>query len=331
MKRMKIDEATQPARRQIEERAMIKNSNNCPIQRSFLRKVFQATPGRFVVALTTVGLICCSVLVYVSANRSAGSSSVRSETRLTTTQPNPAVVARPPGKSNDHVSHSGLWSQLQDAFRALGDRLEKPGKERLTFTGTLEKSVNSQQFSFPFRMIWELPGRLHLEEFSGAQRQVTTFNGSAISKSGSSISQQDQDQVETLVYDSAEHFFIGRAQGQAMRYLGGGFTASGDDEKEPSHDLYEVVDQIRTTSEGREQIKHYYLNSETQLIEKVRYKLQRGGSTVAVEVQLNNWKTYQDQQFPTQIVRLENGVSVLTLTITTAGISPKTEDGLFAN
>jgi hypothetical protein len=234
------------------------------------------------------------------------------------------------GKTRDHVSHAALWSQLQEAFRLLGDRLEKPGKERLTFAGTLEKSMNSQPESFPFRLVWELPGRLRLEEFRGAQPQVTTFDGATLAKLGGSLTQQDQEQIETLLYDSAEHFFVGRAQGQAMRYLGGRFSASGDDETGPVHDLYEVVDRIRTTTEGRQQIKHYYFNSDTQLLEKVRYKLKRGDSTITVEVQLSDWRPYQNQQFPGHLVRLENGEPVFTLKINSVGIGPKVEDGIFA-
>jgi hypothetical protein len=292
---------------------------------------FSSLMRRRALLLTLAAFVCCAGVVmasraFTAKTAEAGTSPSNVEALPSKSNSATAQIAR----SKDHVHRSALWSQLQEAFRLLGDRLEKPGKERLTFAGTLEKSMDSQPESFPFRLVWELPGRLRLEEFRGQQPQVTTFDGATLAKLGGRLSQQDQEQIETLLYDSAEHFFIGRAQGQAMRYLGEGFSESPDDETAPHHELYEVVDRIGTTAEGRQQIKHYYFNSGTRLLDKVRYTLERNGATIAVEVQLTDWRPYQDQQFPGHIVRLENGEPVFSLKITSVGISPKTEDGAFA-
>jgi hypothetical protein len=284
-----------------------------------------------VLAFTVVVFICCAGIVMASRAFTVKTPKpITLNPAFETKTADSTIQTAATGRTRDHVSHGALWSQLQEAFRILGDRLEKPGKERLTFTGTLEKMLDSQSVNLPFRLVWELPGRLRFEELSGAQSQVFTFNGTTIAKLGGSLSQQDYNQLETLLYDTAEHFFIGRVQGQSMRYLGGRFSATGEDEAGPAYELYEVVDHIRTTPEGRQQIKHYYFNSDTQLLEKVRYKLAKGDATVSVEVQLTNWSPYEKQQFPARIIRLENDKPVFTLTINAIGISPKVEDGIFA-
>jgi hypothetical protein len=283
-------------------------------------------------ALTLAAFVCCAGVVMATRAFHSNPSQPFASNSVIGLQPGETnYQAAAVGRTKDHVSRAALWSQLQQAFHLLGDRLERPGKERLTFTGTLERATGSQSGSFPFHLVWELPGRLRLEESNGSQSRLFTFNGATLSKFGGSLHQQDYDELETLLYDSAEHFFVGRSQGQAMLYLGGRFTESGDDEETgPAYEIYQVADQIRTTAEGRQQIKHYYFNSDTQMLEKVRYQIERDGSTVAVEVQMSNWSPYQDQRFPARIMRLEDGKAVLTLSIQTVGISPRVEDGIFA-
>ncbi len=46
--------------------------------------------------------------------------------------------ATPLGKG--YIERQGIWPQLHSALDAYGDRLEKPGKERLIATGTLSNA-----------------------------------------------------------------------------------------------------------------------------------------------------------------------------------------------
>jgi hypothetical protein len=310
--------------------------NNKGRQQQFFIKLLNVFGNRRqrLTIFTLAALLCCAGAVIAtrafSAKTPEPAVSHSKPTEVIPSRPNLAL--REAGRTSDYISHSALWSQLQDAFRILSNRLEKPGKERVIFSGTLEKTINSQTASLPFRLIWQLPGRLRLEEFTGGQTQVTVFDGTSISKLGGSLSQQDQDRIETLLYDSPEHFFIGRVQdGNAMRCLAGGLTMSGNEETGPVYEVYEVTDQIKATLPVRQQVKHFYFNSDTYQLERVRYQLKRGDSQTVVDVYLRNWTQYQDQRFPTQIVRLENGKPVLTLTINSIGISPKVDDGIFAN
>src|SRR5215213_5286196 len=104
-----------------------------------------------------------------------------------------------------YVQRSSLLPGLRDALKAAGDRMDKPGKERLVRAGTLTRGSELQ--ASPVSLALEFPDRLRVEEQTGAQSRVITFDGqSATLNGGEALSGADEDLVETLVYDSAEHF-----------------------------------------------------------------------------------------------------------------------------
>jgi hypothetical protein len=63
----------------------------------------------------------------------------------------------------------------------------------------------------------------------------------------------------------------------------------------------------------------------------VSYEITRNGSPVKVEERIGGWTIEQGQQIPRRIERFENGQSVLVLTVRTAGLSRRVDDGAFAN
>jgi hypothetical protein len=230
-----------------------------------------------------------------------------------------------PGPSADYVRAGQLRWLTADALRRLGDRLERAGKERMTMTGTL--TVAGQPAPIPFRMFWELPGRLRLESQISTGTKIVLFDGARLS---GTVTRQDEDFVEGLFYDSAEHFFVGQMQGLATRFLGSRFRpydAQGSSYAGPYYDIYEVSDSVAIGA--RKQPKLYYFNSNTLLLERVRYQHNRDQSRTNVEIQIANWQTLQGQSAPAQIVRFENGQPVLIVTIASVLISAKQNDGLF--
>src|ERR1044071_1016558 len=110
-------------------------------RRSLREMIHQSRAGRLTAAMAIVGLICCTALIYVSASKSSGATATRTETQPTPKRPIPSGEIKEGRKTNDHIDHSGIWSQLQTAFHVIGDRLEKPGKERITMTGALQRSI----------------------------------------------------------------------------------------------------------------------------------------------------------------------------------------------
>ena len=154
-----------------------------------------------------------------------------------------------------------------------------------------------------------------------------TFDGNRASAFGRQPDRREREVIESLVYDSAEHFFISHTRGLAARSLGHRFQT--DDGLQ--YDIYELTDAVNVDSATRAQSKRYYFNSETQLLEKVRYAIERDGATIQVETRFSDWTTSEQQKFPARITRIENGNTVWTLLVGSAVLSPKLNDGVFSS
>ena len=236
------------------------------------------------------------------------------------------VVVR---SSPDKIRAGVLWPKLRQYFTALGDRLEKSGKERIMFTGTLDR-VDQQRIAVT--AILEFPDRLQLTTLSGAQARTISYDGQAARVSDSAFTSADQDLIESLVSDSAEHFFKAQAQGAPTRHLGDRFRADDGSTQNyagPYHDVFSLFDRVMIGSISRSQTKLYYFNSDTHLLEKVTYQISRNGQTVDVENYFSDWQKAQDQQVFRRLVRLENGQQVMSLTMTSASVGARLNDGLF--
>lgn len=230
---------------------------------------------------------------------------------------------------SSYVRRARLWPRLSEALRLLGDRLEKPGKERLTLAGTLRRQNDA--LAVPFRLVLELPRRMRLEELSATPR-VSGFDGSKGWVLGATLSDADRDTIETLVFDAVEGFFLGQMQGFATRDLGSRFRLG--DGKTPNYtgpfyDIYQVSDRIGFGTSVRVQPKLFYFNSDTLLLERVRYQIERNGRAVKVEVQIGGWQNSSGQQLYTSIIRLEDGAPRLTLAIISAVLGQRLNDGIF--
>lgn len=225
----------------------------------------------------------------------------------------------------EYVRRGGFGAHLRAALGVLGDRLERPGKERLALTGTLRRAGESAGTSFA--LIREFSGRLRLEEQAGAVRRVVIHPGKA--DDGTNRSRREADEIETLAFDTAEHFFTTVARGAAMRRLGDRFRLDSSSPESPSYDLYEITEDVDAGSGTRQQTKVYGLNSETMLLELVRYETERDGSPLKVEVRLGDWRRLGGQMVPHRIERLENGRVMLAVEVLTVAVSPRAADGAF--
>jgi hypothetical protein len=244
-----------------------------------------------------------------------------------------AVVAQPAVMSgaNIYVRRGLLQSKLHNALNALGDRLEKPGKERVIVIGTLRRQDNQQATSC--RLLLEWPRRMRLEE-QGAQRRVIGFDGSNSWKYGDPVNKADQQIIETLVFDSADNFFLGQVQGLATRMLGSRFRLDDGTTANytgPFYEIYQTTDRINIGTIDRKQSKLFYFNSDTKLLERIYYQVKDEGETTDVEIRLGSWRKGSGAAFPGTIERLENKQTVFSLTITSAAVGPHSADGAFNN
>lgn len=233
--------------------------------------------------------------------------------------------------ANPTTSNRGLYirrallsPRLGLNLSALGDRLEKPGKERLALMGTVRTATGETR---EFAATVEFPDKLRLV-VGGPQSRVITFDG----QQTKAAAVDDLDLIETLVYDSAEHFFAAQMQGKAMRFLGPRFRT--DDGSNPGYggpyfDIYKIADQITASGEERP-AKLYYFNSDTFLLERVSYVINRNSSEISVETKLSDWRVLDGQQVARRIERFEVGKSVFVLNIRAAEWGRRADDGIFA-
>jgi len=272
-------------------------------------------------------LLVLTAITFAASSKYRHPMSTHMVTATSQNQPNPVRAKR-----RDYLQRSLLSPRLVWNLKALGDRLERPGKERLSVTGTLRRSEDSQ--AEEVIAVFEFPDRFRLTIQRGHQTRVITFDGEQAKATGNPIDTGERDLLDTLLYGTAEHFFMTQTQGQATRFLGARFRmddGSSANYSGPYYDIYQVADQIKTSASEREQNKLYYFNSATLLLERVAYEITRDGSAVRVEETTSNWGQEQGQQVARRIERFENGVSVFVLTVRQAGFGPRFDDGIFAN
>ena len=223
-----------------------------------------------------------------------------------------------------------VWPHLRFQLKAAGDRLVVKNKDRSILIGAISRSTAA---SSPLRIVSEISGNIRVEQTGVGGPQVLLSDGKRLSTGTGSLSLSDSDLIETLSNDTAEHFFVGQMTGLPTRFYGANFRLDGGKDSKytgPYYDAYEVGDTVVELTGALRRTKIYCLNSQTLLLERVHYKLNRGGKTVQVIVLLSGWKQFQDQQFPTKIERTEGGQTVFTVSINAAAVSPAAADGTFS-
>jgi len=205
--------------------------------------------------------------------------------------------------------------------------MEKPGKERLVMTGVIRRGNDEH----PFRLITEYPDKMRLEE-TGGQPSTLVFNGNGSGKSGGSLSQEDEDLIECLAFDSIDHLFSAEVKGVGLRSLGEHFrldngktTGYGDG----YYDIYVLSDMIDNGRSSYNRNRLYYINSDTLSLSQVAYDYEKSGVETHVEARLGNWRKENGQLIPHSITRFENGKQVIQFVITGVSIGPGAKDGAF--
>ena len=131
--------------------------------------------------LWPVWLIALVVLSVWTFAATSGFRSRSETTKSTPPQTTPNVSAI---KRSAYIRRSLLSPKLVWHLKALGDRLEKPGRERLSITGTLSRAKDGQ--AEEVNAVWEFPQRLRLITRKGNDNRILTFDGEQV-KSGSNV------------------------------------------------------------------------------------------------------------------------------------------------
>ncbi len=209
---------------------------------------------------------------------------------------------------------------------ALGDRFEKPGSERAVYTGSLREGTQG----IPTVITTELPNKIRIQQ-SGSSAKVISFDGSQLS---SRLAEADEDLLETLFGDSPELFFFSLGRTAAWRLIGQ--NARLDDGRSPIYtgpleDIFQHIDRPTFRSASLIRQKHYYFDSKTRLLSRVRYRIRKlGGAEVLVETRYSDWRRVGSQMLPARIERFEDAKVRFTFEASEVRSSPAIVDSAFA-
>ena len=209
--------------------------------------------------------------------------------------------------------------------QALGMRVEAPGKERLTISGTLVEDRGASQVS----LTYELSGAFRLDYQGG---RTLGFDGDESWSRGRVLGANDRDLMEALSANSPEGFFSAIRSGSGMRRLGERFRA--DDGTTPNYagpyfDVYQLGGPVPHQGDDELRTRFFYFDSETGLLRRVRYLTRRQGASKTIEVRFDDWLSASGDAIPQHITVFYDDSKEFEFTATGATFSTRADDGAF--
>ncbi len=225
-------------------------------------------------------------------------------------------AAQQPGKA---IALSQIPSQYKPYAIAVGQRLQKPGKERITATGSLTYGSSSHQ-ALPVEIVWQYPLTIRLNQ-SG---YVLTFDEIGSRRQIPEV-RQLAETVQILLEDSVEGFIAIRKSIGTSRHLGSGYRLTGAAPADSCIDIVQATypDVFRG---GQAISKTYWFDSRTKLLGLVAYSSSSGAP---VSVVIDDWREVQGEKLPFLIERWENNELTMRLTLNSATVSAGMDDGSF--
>jgi len=227
---------------------------------------------------------------------------------------------------SSYLTPTAVPPNAQIYFRAIGNRLQVPGNERMTLTGT----TTDQHGTGAAVLVWQLPGNVSLTRQAAPSAPLDYTPGGGV-VNASALAQSDQDILEDLSSGTHEAFLYSFTLKVGHRMLGTSFRT--DNGKTPNYtgpyyDIYEFFGPVAAANNAVRQ-KWFYFDGATGRLTKVRYLVNRNGADLTVEDQYSNWTTQNGLPSPGQIVRTENGTAVFTFKAALAAFGPALNDSVF--
>jgi len=234
-------------------------------------------------------------------------------------------TAAPPfaGHKGERLTPYGVPPPVQSVLQGLGDRLRKPGKERVVVDGTLTDASGDAQVT----LVRELPNRLRLDG-TGTNARHIMFDGNRSAGRSGELSNGDLAIIESLAPDTQESFLYSVAHGAACLLLGRRVgTADGSG---PYDDVFELSAAESDQNKSLAGPKLYFFDSTTKLLRVVRYRRQTISGDSLVETKFSNWTMVGGQLVPSTIQRTENGAEVFSFRSRSTALTPTVADGAFS-
>jgi len=208
---------------------------------------------------------------------------------------------------------------FHENFKVLGDRLQKPGNERVALGGTLTDSNGTVLV----QIFIENGGKLRLDSPGNASRGLS-FNGTSATSASGKPSSTDDDLLESLVDDHPDTLMRAVATGTGFRLLGRRFPDGSG-----FCDYYDVPTPAKANSKQPRQSKRYCFDSATLLLRSVQYSAGTAAGGAILKTEFGDWRNINGQAVPSRVVRMQNSTVLFTFQAQSVTVSPKLTDNLF--
>jgi hypothetical protein len=232
------------------------------------------------------------------------------------------AAAQMQAQNSDYVTV--MLNQISSRYRpyavSLGQRLSRPGKERISATGTLTSFIGGEEQAAPVQVIWQFPLKIRVKQ--KGKDLVCDRNNAAQSIPGN---KKDADTIQTLLEDSVEGFLaIARKSGMS-RHLGSGYRLMNAAPTDPCMDIV-LISYPDVFKKGQTVNKEFWFNSRTKLLGLVAYL---SASGVDVHIVIDDWRDVGGEKLPFLIERWEDDKIIMRLTLESAAVSCASDDGIF--
>lgn len=220
------------------------------------------------------------------------------------------------------VPGTGAPTALQPKVIAVGQRFTSSGKERVILRGSLTKAGGAPA---PLVLAYETGGKFRYQNDS----QTLVMDGKIVKWLHQATS-ADEAIVESLFDDSMDGIVGGMPNLKMFRLLMNRARmdeGSSPDYAGPYMDIFDMVMPVASRP-GQIRQKHYYFDSQSQLLNRVVYLTGTAGNLRA-ETRFADWRLAGGVQVPGSISRVENGVTQFEFSAAAAESGPAQSDQLF--
>jgi hypothetical protein len=226
------------------------------------------------------------------------------------------ALAGPPEKPVFALNQ--IPSELKPYAVALGQRLLKPGRERILATGNISYHSDTLQRTERVRILWQYPLKIRLDQ--GGHPLFYDRNHPV---PGVLEDPQTGKAIQMLLEDSVEGLFAMQKDRISRRYLGSGFTLEDAGVSDPAMDIV-IVSYPDVFRHAQSIQKSYWFDSRTKLLGVVMYTSSTG---VWTHIVITDWRDVAGEKIPFRLERWENNKLAIELSLESATISAAARDG----
>jgi hypothetical protein len=199
--------------------------------------------------------------------------------------------------------------------------MNDPASQRVVYAGKITDATGSRNLV----VTWQAPGLVKIVDASSGR--VLIFDGVGPWSDTGSFAASETSLIESLAQDLPESLVATLSAGSSGSLIGLRVRPPAG-RVEGTSDVYNILsNHPLDAARGMAQTKFVYLDSVTQLPRAVRQV--RPNSTVLIETTFPSWQKSGPHNVPSQIVRVEGGLTVYTFNISSVTFQTIAQDNAF--